>query len=45
MNDYYLNYGNPAYQDDKEFECPECGSAVEREYQHCSRTCFEASMI
>ena len=45
MNDDYLNYGNPAYDMDGDYECPECGAAVEMEYQHCSGTCFEASMI
>jgi hypothetical protein len=45
MNDDYLNYGNPAYDADYEFECPECGTEVEKEHQHCSRDCFKASMI
>tara|TARA_R110001592_G_scaffold14653_1_gene65323 strand:- start:13891 stop:14028 length:138 start_codon:yes stop_codon:yes gene_type:complete len=45
MNDDYLNYGNPAYENDAEFECTECGTPVEREGTVCSGTCFEASMI
>ena len=45
MNDDYLNYGNPAYEDDAEFECTECGTSVEREGTVCSGTCFEASML
>jgi len=30
---------------DPEFECPQCGTPVEKEFQHCSGTCFEASML
>tara|TARA_B110000908_G_scaffold1875_1_gene2414 strand:+ start:119 stop:253 length:135 start_codon:yes stop_codon:yes gene_type:complete len=44
MNDDYLNYGNPAYEDDKEFECTECGTPIESEGV-CSGRCHEASMI
>jgi len=40
-----VDYGNPAYNMDGEFECPECGSPVEKQGQHCSGTCFEASML
>jgi hypothetical protein len=40
-----VDYGNPAYDMEGEFECPECGTPVENEYQHCSRDCFKASMI
>jgi hypothetical protein len=30
---------------DGEFECPECGCPVEKEYQHCSGVCWEASQL
>jgi hypothetical protein len=40
-----VDYGNPAYEDDKEFECTECGSPVETEGSVCSRDCFNASML
>jgi len=45
MNDDYLNYGNPAYENDEEFECTECGTPVDKEFSVCSGTCFEASML
>ena len=44
MNDDYLNYGNPAYEHDHEFECTECGTPIPK-YGVCSGTCFEASML
>tara|TARA_R110001632_G_scaffold95637_2_gene201761 strand:- start:6932 stop:7069 length:138 start_codon:yes stop_codon:yes gene_type:complete len=45
MNDDYLNYGNPAYENDDQFECTECGTPVDKEFSVCSGTCFEASML
>jgi len=27
------------------FECPECGTEVDKEYQHCSTSCWKASQI
>lgn len=40
-----VDYGNPAYEDDKEFECPECGTPVEDEHSHCSQRCYDSSML
>jgi hypothetical protein len=34
---------NPDNQ--KEFECTECGTPMDKEGSVCSGTCFEASMI
>ena len=41
----WVDYGNPAYEPDHEFECPECGTPVAREWEHCSGNCFEASQL
>tara|TARA_R110000803_G_scaffold125496_1_gene193152 strand:+ start:236 stop:352 length:117 start_codon:yes stop_codon:yes gene_type:complete len=30
--------------EEKEFECYECGTPLERDAGYCSGTCFEASM-
>ena len=45
MNDDYLNYGNPCYDMDGEYECTECGAAVHEKGTVCCGTCHEASMI
>ena len=43
MNDDYLNYGNPVDDEDKVYECTECGKPIEQEGV-CSNLCFQASM-
>ena len=40
-----VDYGNPAYDMEGEFECTECGTPVDKEGSVCSGTCFEASML
>lgn len=40
-----VDYGNPAYDMEGEFECTECGQPVDKEWDVCSRVCFEASML
>lgn len=30
---------------DKEKSCPECGTPIEDNQQHCSTVCFNASML
>lgn len=42
MNDDYLNYGNPCEEDEREYECRECGNPVEEDGQYCSSNCWEA---
>ncbi len=32
-------------KDDKEFDCLECGTPIEREYGYCSWDCHKASML
>jgi len=40
LDDYLTNEPQ-----EEEFECPECGAGVDKEYKHCSQNCFEASLI
>lgn len=37
-----VDYGNPAYQNDYENECRECGEPCDGDW--CSGSCFEASL-
>ena len=37
-----VDYGNPAYDDNYEHECPMCGKPVEEEGEYCSRSCWVA---
>ncbi len=37
-----VDYGNPAYDDNYEHECPMCGKDVEEEGDYCSRSCWNA---
>lgn len=39
-----VDYGNPAYENDEQFECSVCGKPMDKEGV-CSRTCFEADML
>ena len=43
MNDDYLQYGNPEEDEEKEYECRECGTPVEEDGVYCNRKCWEAS--
>ncbi len=38
-----VDYGNPAYQEDKEHECSVCGKPIENEGV-CSQKCLEIDM-
>jgi endogenous inhibitor of DNA gyrase (YacG/DUF329 family) len=37
-----VDYGNPAYDDNYEHECPMCGKDVEEEGDYCSSACWRA---
>lgn len=37
-----VDYGNPAYDDNYENECPMCGKDVEEEGDYCSSSCWRA---
>jgi hypothetical protein len=32
-------------QDEKEYECPQCGAPLDYNEDYCSTICFEASLI
>ncbi len=40
----YVDYGNPAYDDDYEYECGICGKPIPKEGLCDSYKCFEADM-
>lgn len=40
----YVDYGNPAYDDDYENECMHCGKPIEKK-GYCSNNCFDADML
>ena len=39
-----VDYGNPAYENDEQFECTVCGALIDSEGV-CSQSCFDADMI
>ena len=39
------NEHNSRGWNDEGFECPECGTSVDREHQHCSTPCWKASQL
>lgn len=45
MNDEYLNEGNPCEEEEKNYECRECGTPVTEDGDYCGRKCWLASMI
>lgn len=45
MDDDYLNYGNPCEEDEREYECRECGNPVEEDGDYCSGKCWEAGQL
>jgi hypothetical protein len=40
-----LDYDLEEYLDDREYECQECGTQIDKEHSYCSRDCFNASML
>jgi hypothetical protein len=39
-----VDYGNPAYENDEQFECTVCGRLMDSEGV-CGRNCLEADML
>jgi len=33
------------YLEEKEYECQECGTQIDKEHSYCSRDCFKSSML
>ena len=40
-----LDYDLDEYLYDREYECQECGTQIDKENSYCSRDCFKASML